>query len=87
VDARFAKGNTPGILPQSVSGRTFEIAGCGAFQLIDQERSNYKIHFEEGKEIVAFSDVDDFKKKIEYYLKHDDERATIAEASQKKAYS
>jgi len=42
------------------------VAGCGAFQLIDQERPNYKIHFEENKEIVAFSDLNDFKKKVEY---------------------
>jgi spore maturation protein CgeB len=86
VDARFAKGNTPGILPQSVSGRTFEIAGCAGFQLIDQERPNYRIHFEENKEIVAFTDIEDFKKKIEYYLNHNDECIAVAEASQKRAY-
>ena len=66
VDERRGAGNSKGVMPQSVSGRTFEVAGCGAFQLIDQERPNYKIHFEENKEIVAFSDLNDFKKKVEY---------------------
>jgi len=86
VDERFAKGNMQGILPQGVSGRTFEIAGCAGFQLIDMERSDYKIHFEENKEIVAFNDIEDLKKKIEYYLNHNDERIAVAEASQKRAY-
>lgn len=87
VDDRFASGNKNGIIPQSVSGRTFEIAGCGGFQLIDQERPNYKKHFEENKEIVSFSDLEDFKKKVDYYLAHDEERKKIGEAAQKRAYA
>jgi len=86
VDERFKVGNVKGIIPKSVSGRTFEIAGCGAFQLIDQERPNFRLHFEDGKEIVSFSDAEDFKKKVKYYLEHEDERKAIAEASQKRAY-
>ncbi|KAF0134346.1 MAG: hypothetical protein FD145_726 [Candidatus Saganbacteria bacterium] len=87
IDERFKFGNVQKILPQSVSGRTFEIAGCGAFQLIDQERANYAIHFKDGQEIVSFKDIDDFKKKIEYYLSHDDERKKIGDAAQKRAYA
>ncbi len=87
VDERFEDVNKIKVMPQSVSGRTFELAGCGAFQLIDQERSNYKIHFEAGKEIASFKDTDDFKKKIEYYLSRDDERRSIGEAAQKRAYA
>ena len=87
VDMRFEKGNKKGIQPRGVSGRTFEIAGCGAFQLIDNLRSDVSEHFDVGKEIVTFSDTEDFKKKVEYYLAHDKERNAIAQASQKKAYA
>ncbi len=87
IDARFEKGNSNGIIPTGISGRTFEIAGCAGFQLIDEERIDYKRHFEAGKEIIAFSDVEDLKKKAEYYLKRDDERKAIGEAAQKRTYS
>ncbi|MBU0672858.1 MAG: glycosyltransferase [Candidatus Margulisbacteria bacterium] len=87
IDARITAGNKSGIVPQGVSGRTFEIAGCAGFQLIDNARSDYSKHFEVGKEIVAFSDVEDFKKKVKYYLQHDEERMQIAEAAQKRAYA
>ena len=86
VDERFKSGNKEGILPKGVSGRTFEIAGCGGFQMIDRERSDYSLHFEEDKEIVAFSDAAEFMKKAEYYLAHENERRAIAEASQKRCY-
>jgi len=86
VDERFDKGNTKGIIPKSVSGRTFEVAGCAGFQLIDQDRPNYKIHFEENKEIISFSDAKDFTDKIKYYLEHEGERRLIADAAQKRAY-
>ena len=86
IDERFKAGNVSGIVPKSESGRTFEIAGCGAFQLIDQERPNFRLHFEEGKEIASFSDLDDFKKKVSYYLDHENERVSMANMAQKRAY-
>ncbi|OGC06493.1 hypothetical protein A2526_02980 [candidate division WOR-1 bacterium RIFOXYD2_FULL_36_8] len=86
VDERFKTGNAEGIIPTSVSGRTFEVAGCASFQLIDDERPNYKIHFEENKEIVSFKWVDDFKEKIVHYINNAAERDKIAEAAQKRAY-
>jgi spore maturation protein CgeB len=63
--------------------RTFEIAGCGAFQLIDRY---YKEWFEEGKEIVSFQDIRDLKEKIEYYLDRPTDRERIAKAGQERAY-
>lgn len=86
-DSRFAHGNSQNIQPESVSGRTFDLAGCGAFQLIDNLRSNVSKHFEIGKEIVVFENNDDFKEKIKYYLSHDKERKQIAEAANKKVVS
>ncbi len=86
-DERFKDVIKTKIEPKSVSGRTFEVAGCAAFQLIDQDRPNFREHFVEGKEIASFSDAEDFKKKVTYYLSHESERLAIAEAAQKRAYA
>ncbi len=64
--------------------RLFEIAACGAFQLVDEKQDIGK-YFEIGKEIVTFSDEHDLRKKVSYYLDHPAERATIAEAGFRRA--
>jgi spore maturation protein CgeB len=61
-----------------VNPRTFEIAGCGAFQLVDS-RSELTDFFEIGKELVVFKTFEDLKEKITYYLKNPVERERIAE--------
>lgn len=86
VDERFSATNADAIMPESVSGRTFELAGCAAFQLIDSDRKNFSTHFIKDKEIVAFTDENDFKEKIRYYLSNNNERKAIALEGQKKAY-
>jgi spore maturation protein CgeB len=63
-----------------VNPRTFELAACGAFQLVD-ERSLLPELFEVGKEIVTFKDIHDLKEKLAYYRDHPEERAAIAAAS------
>lgn len=60
-----------------VNPRTFEIASCGGFQLVDR-RADIGEFFEEGQEIVCFSDLDDLRNKIVYYLDHTDERLQIS---------
>lgn len=60
-----------------VNPRTFEIASCGGFQLVDR-RADIGEFFEEGQEIVCFSDLDDLRNKILYYLDHTDERLKIS---------
>jgi spore maturation protein CgeB len=69
-----------------VNPRTFEIAACGGFQLVD-ERSELVHLFQPGEEIVTFKDIEDLKNKINYYLEHDDERKSIASKSRIKAVS
>ncbi len=59
-----------------VNPRTFEIAACGAFQLVD-ERSLLSELFQEG-EVATFRDVKEAKEKIEYFLSRDEHRAEIA---------
>ncbi len=58
--------------------RVYEILGCGGFQLIDR-RSYLEGVFEDGKDLVVFDSVSDLRKKIRYYLDHEDERNAIAE--------
>ncbi len=58
--------------------RVFELAACGAFQLVD-ERALLPEAFEIGKEVVTFSSLNDLKEKIDYYTQHPEERARISE--------
>lgn len=62
-----------------VNPRTFEIAACGAFQVVDR-RSLLGEAFEVGREIVAVDSVSEMKDAARYFLDHPEERAAIAEA-------
>ena len=64
--------------PDFVNPRTFVLAACQTFQLID-ERSLLSDLFEPGKEIVTFSDTADLRDKIRFYLDHPQERQAIAQ--------
>jgi spore maturation protein CgeB len=59
-----------------VNPRTFEVAACGAFQLVD-ERLLLPEMFEPD-ELATFSSLDDLKAKVDYYLAHPAERAALA---------
>jgi len=59
-----------------VNPRTFEIAGCQAFQLTDR-RSLLRELFSD-QEVVDFEDLKEAKEKIAYFLEHDDERLEYA---------
>jgi spore maturation protein CgeB len=60
-----------------VNPRTFEIAACGAFQLVD-ERGLLPELFAKG-EVATFNSLEDLKNQVDYYLKHPEERTAIAE--------
>lgn len=67
--------------PHSIEGlntRTFDIPACGAFEMVDYKK-NVERHFEIDKEIVAFKDINELKKKIDFYLKNEDLRKSISE--------
>lgn len=66
--------------------RTFEAAGCAAFQLTEYKKEIGRM-FKIGEEIEVYYDIDDLKRKIEYYLKRPDERADMALKAQQKAYA
>ncbi len=59
-----------------VNPRTFELASCGAFQLVD-ERSLLSELFVPGEELITFSDIPQMKQQIAHYLNSPDERRAI----------
>ncbi|WP_022662897.1 CgeB family protein [Paucidesulfovibrio longus] len=60
-----------------VNPRTFEVAGCGAFQLVD-ERSLLPESFRDD-EMATFTSLEDLKEKIAYYLSRPEEREATAQ--------
>lgn len=64
--------------------RCLDIVACGGFLL-----TNYQMeiaeYFVDGKEVVIYTDFQDMKEKIRYYLEHEDERRCIAERGREKA--
>lgn len=66
-----------------VNPRTFEIACCGGFQLVDRRSEIGKL-FEAGSEIVVFDNLDDLRQKIRFYLNNPEERTGIAERARQR---
>lgn len=66
-----------------VNPRTFELAACGAFQLVDK-RSLLDEAFAEG-ELATFTSMDELVEKIEYFTAHSEEREAIAIKSRERA--
>ncbi|MGZ8462658.1 MAG: CgeB family protein [Candidatus Deferrimicrobiaceae bacterium] len=60
-----------------VNPRTFEIAACSAFQLVDH-RSLLPELFVPGEEVACFSGKEEFLEMTDYYLAHPAERAVYA---------
>ncbi|MBW2621548.1 MAG: glycosyltransferase family 1 protein, partial [Deltaproteobacteria bacterium] len=56
-----------------INPRTFEIASCAAFQLVDQ-RDPLRLHFEPEVELAEFFDINDLREKIVFYLDRPDLR-------------
>ncbi|MBX9867485.1 MAG: glycosyltransferase [Burkholderiales bacterium] len=65
--------------------RTFEAAGIGAFQMVDW-RPGLDQLFKDGEEIISFKNLDEMRIKIDYWLKHPNERQNIANAGKARAY-
>jgi spore maturation protein CgeB len=63
-----------------INRRTFDIAACKGFQLADL-KTDMERSFKLNSEIICFKTIDELKRLIDYYLRHPDERAQIAEAA------
>jgi len=60
--------------------RTFELPACGAFQLCERSDAVLDL-FHEGQTIECFTEIEEAKSKIEFYLRHEDRRTSIARAA------
>jgi len=69
-----------------VNPRTFEIAGCGGFQLADALIPVSEF-FEPGREVETFASADEARDKIRYYLAHPAARQLIADAGHRRAHA
>jgi spore maturation protein CgeB len=67
-----------------VNPRTFELAGCGAFQVVDQ-RIGLPAVFQHGTDVIAVSSGREMDEATRHYLARPDERRTIAESSRRRA--
>jgi spore maturation protein CgeB len=83
-----AKININTMNPSEIYGtncRTFEIAGCGGFQIVEYRPALKKL-FEIDKEIVTFETLNELKEKVAYYISHEKEREEIALKSYERAH-
>lgn len=69
-----------------INPRTFEIAACGAFQLVDQRSLLSECFSLSGKdqELETFSDMAELEEKIAYFLNHSEERQLLAQRAREK---
>jgi spore maturation protein CgeB len=70
----------------SLNCRAFELAGCGAFQMITANNALQR-HFVPGVEIETFRSTSELVEKARYYLAHPDSAKEIAAAGQRRAFS
>jgi len=67
-----------------IKARIFEVCLAGGF-LLTEYAPGIENYFEPDKEIVCFRDAEEMINKINYYLSHEEERRTIAQAGWKRA--
>jgi spore maturation protein CgeB len=70
---------------KSMNARSFEAAGCGAFQIMDRQ-PDLQDFFVPEEEVVTFDSLDELKTKIRFYLRHDSERERIARRGFERAH-
>lgn len=83
IGLNFHVDHQPGELDRGLNLRAFELAACRVFQLLQRVPSVDQF-FEVGQEIVCFDGKEEMLDKVNYYLKHDDERQRIAEAGRQR---
>jgi len=65
-----------------VNPRTFELAACGAFQLVDERGLLFDLFHSD--ELATFDSMPDLLEKIDHYLAHPDEREAVAARGREK---
>lgn len=69
-----------------VNPRTFEIAACGAFQIVNEQAPLASL-FELNAELSTVQTVSELEDSIQYYLSHPEERNRIAHAAQQRVFA
>jgi spore maturation protein CgeB len=69
--------NGLGIAGKSINNRTFDVAACGTFQLIEF-KEDLPSHFIEDEEMVTFRSDQELIQKLDYYIPFEEERKRIA---------
>ncbi len=67
-----------------LNNRTFELAASGACQVVDL-KDDLPAIFKPGEEVVAFQDLGDLRRQLDYYLAHPDEARAIGENARRRA--
>ncbi|MBJ8055325.1 glycosyltransferase [Bacillus cereus] len=73
--------NTHGVISESINNRTFDIASCGAFQLIE-EKPDLRSFFTE-EEMISYLDYEDCLHKLGIYMDDEELRKTISQKARK----
>ncbi len=72
----IAAADSSGVMSWGMTERSFGVPACGGF-LLSEERVHLKDSFDIGSEVATYHDLDECKRKILYYLDHEDERKRI----------
>ena len=71
------------IIQTGIPLRAFDIMGAGGF-LLSNYQEEFFDHYEDGKDMVIYENMEDAVEKIQFYLKHEDIRCKIAENGRRK---
>lgn len=75
--------NRHGLESKTINNRTYDVASCGSFQLIEY-KDDLPNHFIEDEEMVAFRNDQELIKKIDYFIQCEEERQRIANNARKR---
>ena len=67
----------------SLNMRVYEAMACGSLMMTD-DKADARELFEEGRELVIYRNKEELRKKVGYYMAHEDERQAIAAAGRKR---
>ncbi len=71
---------------QGVNRRTFDIAGCGGFQICTAAPEGLHGLFSVGHEVIVAKDDRELRSLIDHYLAHEEERRQIGQGAQRRAH-
>ncbi len=71
-----AAADSSGVMSWGMTERSFGVPSCGGF-LLSEERVHLQDCFDLDREVATYHDLEDCKRKILYYLEHEQERKRI----------